>query len=118
MEDMGQQLFEPPNVAGWENNAYWLLTTNIWARADFARYITWRAYNSGSGLLSEIKTMTVPDAIQRGFDVFRIDTPSAATRARLETWLTNQRADTSAWREWQVINLITLMLLTPDFTIA
>ena len=43
MEQMGQQLFEPPNVAGWKNNAYWLNSTALWARADFARNLTWKA---------------------------------------------------------------------------
>ena len=32
MADMGQQLFEPPNVAGWPPNAYWLTTSRLWAR--------------------------------------------------------------------------------------
>ena len=32
MEEMGQVLFEPPNVAGWKNNAYWLNSTALWAR--------------------------------------------------------------------------------------
>ena len=36
---MGQQLFYPPNVAGWKNNAYWVNSTALWARADFARYL-------------------------------------------------------------------------------
>ena len=27
MEDMGQQLFEPPNVSGWRPNEYWLTTS-------------------------------------------------------------------------------------------
>ncbi len=29
MEAMGQELFEPPNVAGWDENAYWLGTANV-----------------------------------------------------------------------------------------
>ena len=47
MEQMGQVLFEPPNVAGWKNNAYWLNSTAVWARADFARNITWAAHDAG-----------------------------------------------------------------------
>ena len=43
MDQMGQQLFYPPNVAGWKNNAYWVNSTALWARADFARNLTWRA---------------------------------------------------------------------------
>ncbi|HEX5614557.1 MAG TPA: DUF1800 domain-containing protein [Acidimicrobiia bacterium] len=116
--DMGQLPFEPPHVAGWEDNGFWLSTGNVWARANFARHATWRIYSAGTGLLAETKAMTVPAAVQRAFDVFTIDTPSPATRARLEEWLAAQRGDGSAWRELQVLNLITLMMLTPEFTIA
>src|SRR5207248_1213004 len=34
MEDMGQQLFEPPNVSGWRPNGYWLTTSRLWSRAN------------------------------------------------------------------------------------
>lgn len=116
MEDMGQQLFEPPNVAGWKTNAYWVATTNVWSRADWARSVTWRAWNAG--VLSETRTMSVAAAVQRAFEVFGIDSPSSVTRARLETWLTRQRADSEAWRDWGFINLVTLVLLSPDFNVA
>ena len=32
---------------GWKNNAYWVSTTALWARADFARYLTWKAHDDG-----------------------------------------------------------------------
>jgi uncharacterized protein (DUF1800 family) len=117
VEDMGQYLFEPPNVAGWELNGYWLPTTSMWARANWARYVTWRVRNLNSAFLNNTRPpTTVPDAISIAFDAFRIDTPSAGTRARLEGWLTQQR--TIASGSTAVANLITLMLLTPDFTVA
>ena len=43
MEDMGQQLFEPPNVSGWRPNEYWLTTSRLWSRAR-----TGRATSGGS----------------------------------------------------------------------
>src|SRR4029078_809815 len=36
-ESTGQQMFQPPNVAGWKPNAYWLNTSAVAGRADFAR---------------------------------------------------------------------------------
>jgi len=116
MDDMGQTLFEPPNVSGWRPNDYWLTTSRLWARANWARYIIWR--NDVQNSLSDITAMTVPDAIQRGFDFFGIDTPSAHTRAKLEAWLTKQRADTHAWTNWTFINLLTLLMLSPEFNLA
>jgi uncharacterized protein (DUF1800 family) len=37
MEAMGQQLFAPPNVKGWEGGRAWLNTATVLARHDFAR---------------------------------------------------------------------------------
>jgi len=116
MDTMGQQLFYPPNVAGWKQNAYWISTTATWARADFARYLTWVQHETAD-LLSEIDTMTVAGAVQTAFDRFMVETPSAADRAKLESWLTAQRA-TREWTAWGHLNLSTLMMLTPDFQLA
>jgi len=116
MGEMGQQPFEPPNVAGWKNNAYWVSTTALWARADFARYVTWKAYDDG--FLDHIPGLSVANAVQAAFDAFGIDQPSTATRNDLQAWLTSQRADTGSWAAWQYINLTTLTMLSPDFNLA
>jgi uncharacterized protein (DUF1800 family) len=116
MEDMGQQLFEPPNVSGWRPNEYWLTTSRLWARANWTRYVIWQ--NDVQDTLSSITSMSVHDAVQHAFDVFGIDSPSAHTRATLEAWLTAQRADTNAWANWTFINLLTLVMLSPEMTLA
>jgi uncharacterized protein (DUF1800 family) len=116
MEDMGQQLFEPPNVSGWRPNGYWLTTSRLWSRANWSRYIIWK--NDVQNTLNAITSMTVHDAIQRAFDVFGIDNPSAHTRSALEAWLTAQRADTHAWVNWTFINLVTLVMLCPEMNLA
>jgi uncharacterized protein (DUF1800 family) len=116
MDDMGQTLFEPPNVSGWRPNEYWLTTSRLWARANWARYITWQ--DPVPNTLSAITAKNVHDAVQYGFDYFGIDTPSAHTRSKLEAWLTQQRADTNAWTNYTFINLLTLLMLSPEFNLA
>ncbi len=116
MGDMGQALFEPPNVSGWRPNEYWLTTSQLWSRANFVNYLIWQ--NNANTTLNDILGMTVPDAIQRGFDVFGIDSPSAHTRTNLEAWLTTQRADTHAWSNYQFLNLTRLLMLSPEFNLA
>jgi hypothetical protein len=116
MEDMGQQLFEPPDVSGWRPNEYWLTTSRLWSRANWSRYIIWR--NNVGNTLSAITGMTVPNAVQHAFDVFGIDNPSAHTRSKLESWLTNQRAANNTWVNWQFINLLTLVMLSPECNLA
>jgi hypothetical protein len=36
----------------------------------------------------------------------------------LETWLTDQRADKDAWRNLAFINLLTLVMLSPEMNLA
>jgi uncharacterized protein (DUF1800 family) len=118
MEDMGQQLFEPPNVSGWRPNGYWLTTSRVWARANWARYIIWQNDGGVGNTLHDIVGKSVPDAVQFAFDKLSIDNPSPHTRAKLEAWLTAQRADTHAWTNWSFINLLTLVMLSPEMFLA
>jgi uncharacterized protein (DUF1800 family) len=116
MADMGQQLLEPPNVSGWRPNGYWLTTSRVWSRANWARWIIWQ--NNTGDALSGIVSMTVQNAVQHAFDVLGIDNPSSHTRANLEAWLTAQRADTNAWTNLTFINLLTLVMLSPEMNLA
>jgi uncharacterized protein (DUF1800 family) len=119
MEDMGQQLFQPPNVSGWRPNEYWLTTSRLWARANWVANIMWQDGVNMTLSDTVIPTpMSVPNAVQHGFDFFGIDNPSAHTRANLETWLTKQRADTNAWTNYQFRNLTTQLMLSPEFNLA
>jgi hypothetical protein len=116
MGDMGQQLFQPPDVSGWRPNKYWLPTSRLWSRANFARSVIWR--NNTGNMLSPTASMTVPDAITYAFNAFGITDVSAHTRAKLEAWLTAQRADGPAWDNWSFINLLTLVMLSPECNLA
>jgi uncharacterized protein (DUF1800 family) len=110
---MGQQVFYPPNVAGWPQNAFWINSAALGARANFARYLTWRAVEAG--VLTGTKSMSAAGAVQRAFDTFGITEPSAATRDDLERWLVTER---SARGSAEQPNLLTLTMLSPDFQLA
>jgi len=116
MQEMGQQLFEPPNVSGWRPNDYWLTTSRLWARANWARNLIW--HDGVNQVLNDIVTMSVPDAVQHGFDFFGIDNPTAHTRAKLQAWLTKQRADPHAWIDYTFLNLTTQLMISPEFNLA
>jgi uncharacterized protein (DUF1800 family) len=45
LSNMGQQLFEPPDVAGWERGAAWFTTAAMLARMNFAATVTSRQRN-------------------------------------------------------------------------
>ena len=134
MDQMGQQLFYPPNVAGWKTNAYWLNSTALWARADFARNFTWKAHDNGFLMEITQRDLTpqhqfvIPTqaAISLAFAKFGRD-PAVApvsplVNGVLVNWLNAQRATESAptysWNDWAAIDLTTMMMLTPDFQLA
>jgi uncharacterized protein (DUF1800 family) len=114
-EAMGQMLLWPPDVSGWKHNDYWVSTSAMLARADFARFVTWMAREHRPGFLSGIRTLSPASAVQRAFDAFGLDAPAAATRSTIESWLTSERA-ARGWGEHP--NLITLTMLSPDFQVA
>ena len=129
---MGQQLFYPPNVAGWKNNAYWVNSTALWARADFARNLTWRAEQLG--ILDPViqrnamnqHVMSADDAVDLAYRTFglvpSVGAVSPYVRGVLVTWLEGQRiteyAPTYSWNHWARIQLLTMMMLTPDVQLA
>jgi uncharacterized protein (DUF1800 family) len=119
--DMGQAPFFPPDVSGWKQNGYWVTTTGIWERASYlSGEVAGRADQLSPAFLGSTLSMTVPNAVQASFDGCGIESPSAATRTVLETWLTAQRATSPAteWTHYQSINLGILTMLSPDFQLA
>jgi uncharacterized protein (DUF1800 family) len=114
MEGTGQQLFFPPNVAGWKQNSYWLSTASAWARSGWAGYVRWVA--NDAGVFDGIESQTAAQIATAGFARFGIVDPSPTTRAALEAWVTKVKADGQAWSISP--NLVHLLLLSPDFQLA
>lgn len=112
-EQMGQSLFDPPNVAGWKPNAAWLTTSSLSGRAKMARGVTWALRrDDGFGFLN---TMSVEAAVDNVAGYFGITSMSATTRAAL---VNAQRAERSAqrWASWWApTNLLTMTMLAPEF---
>src|SRR6478752_3061755 len=129
---MGQVLFEPPNVAGAKNNAYWLNSTAMWARANSTRNLTWHAHEAGFMMETTARTplnqyvMSSAAAVDFALAKFGRD-PAVATgspwvKSVLVNWLNGQRATEAAptyqWRDWAAINLTTMTMLSPDLPLA
>lgn len=114
----GQELFEPPNVAGWKRNDYWLSTTGMWTRSSYIYGNTWRINDMNPLPLAETMSMLPADAVQFTLDRFEIDSPSAATRETMRLWLRRQRADRYAWDRYQILYLVVLAALSPEFQLA
>ena len=112
---MGQELFAPPNVAGWKSNGYWLSTAAISARANIARRITWKLRENGG--FGETHTMTPEAAVDHVAAYFHIAPLSTTTRTAL---LDGMRAERSIrWNEyWATTNLLTATMMAPELHLA
>jgi uncharacterized protein (DUF1800 family) len=129
-DKMGQAIFDPPNVAGWKNNAYWLTTSAMSARADLAMDMHWRMWGDvndpvnrpnihplkhleaemGPKTYSKTPTQMV-DLMESYLDV----TFGAGTRQTLAEFVTNTRAGQHRWTEPQ---LFVLALVAPEFHVS
>ncbi len=43
----GQLPFSPPDVSGWGENEYWLSTSKLWGRSQWATYVRYYAWQAG-----------------------------------------------------------------------
>lgn len=113
MRRMGQELFAPPNVAGWGVNGYWLSTATMWGRARFASDRRWVVVNE-FGFLSELLEMDPVTGTNHLLEAFRIHEPSAATENAVLSWFEKTKAST----EWALAPVgISVAALTPEFQV-
>jgi uncharacterized protein (DUF1800 family) len=111
----GQILLNPPNVAGWKANEYWLSTSAISGRAGFARGATLFLRDDPEfDYLHELSPEAAVDDVARFFGITEL---SAATRTALVTAHRAER-DASPRSWWAPTNLLTMMMLTPEFHVS
>jgi uncharacterized protein (DUF1800 family) len=113
LDQMGIDLFYPPNPSGWQLNGFWLSASATWAKAEFARHLAWKMVRRDH--LTEITTQGVPMAVSLALSFFGIPDASHNTRTALENYLYAERA---TWEWPQHANLLTLTMLTPEIQVA
>ncbi len=111
--EMGQSMYDPPNVSGWQQNGYWISSSAMWAKARFASNLRWRAYDNE--FLADSPDLPTATSVDRALDTFGVFAASARTKASLTDFVTTERS-TSRWAESS--GLIFLSLLTPEFQLA
>jgi uncharacterized protein (DUF1800 family) len=115
-EGLGQELLNPPNVAGWKSNEYWLSTGGLLARADLSWYVAGIAVG-GAALADTVAPATVTTAVAKAFAAFSVDRPSAPTRSTIEGWLTAERAANTSPTD-QRRRLMQLVMCSAEFNLA
>ena len=109
VEGMGQVLFNPPNVAGWGQNAYWLSTATAWARGGWLNWLKWQLHD---WLFWEgIGSLPVATAVQKIFDDLGIE-PSLATRTQVTAWFTAE----PSWARQP--NALIVGAMCPEFNVV
>jgi len=83
----GQQVFHPPNVAGWGENAYWLSATTAWGRQNIVSGIAWEVRQMNPELLADLPGMSGAAAATRLLDQFGIIDPTPTTHANVAAWI-------------------------------
>jgi uncharacterized protein (DUF1800 family) len=112
--EFGQRLLAPPNVAGWQNNAYWVNTAGMKMRGDLATSVHWKLNDLQRHPLADIANLTAPQVVTLLLTFLDL-TVSSQTRTVMENFIVNTRA---AHRNWNASSLITLALLSPEFNLA
>jgi uncharacterized protein (DUF1800 family) len=115
LDGMGQVPYAPPNVAGWKTNGYWVNTSVMGARAEFARGVTWQLRNNNANEISKGRTPDqVVDFVAQMFGL----SLSAATRKALLDYVAVQRANEPWIGWWESTNLLTMAMMTPEMHVA
>ncbi|MCB0996224.1 MAG: DUF1800 domain-containing protein [Acidimicrobiales bacterium] len=113
MPAMGQKLFDPPNVAGWKQNAYWVSTATAWGRARWASHLRWQL--DGLPVFQGINDLQPAEIVSMMLSTFGITQPSPATVSSLTAWATDAR---QRFR-WSIRpNAMMVAALCPDFQVA
>ena len=120
VEGMGQVPFNPPNVAGWKTNAYWVNTSVFGSRAEIARNATWKLRQNDANQVGKGRTPT--QAVDFVAGMFGLTTNglslSTVTRNAMVNFVTASRTQESAGSWWENTNLLTMMMMTPEFHVA
>lgn len=113
MQSMGQILYNPPNVAGWGQNGYWLSTATAWGRGQWLAGMRWRL--ADLGYWATLKDQSAADAVSTIFSDLGIVDPSPNTRSQLQSWFTSMKSSAS----WAIQpNALIMGGTCPDFQLA
>jgi uncharacterized protein (DUF1800 family) len=113
-DQMGQSLYNPPNVAGWKTNSYWLNTSTLSARANAARDATWRLRDNNG--FDELAAMTPQQAVDHVAQFFGLTLSASTNSALVAEYAYERSVPDLGW--WAATNLLTLVMQSPELNMA
>lgn len=115
VEGMGQVPFNPPNVAGWKTNGYWVNTSVFGSRAEFASDVASRLRQNDANAVG--KGRTPAEAVDFVAAMFGVSL-STVSRNALIAFVNVQRQHEAYVGWWESTNLLTMVMMTPEFHVA
>jgi len=91
MEGMGMTLFDPPTVAGWGSNGYWLSTARAWAKSRYVNNLKWEA--DQRGILQNLDNLTSDQVVNVILTFFSIFEVSDQTRKNMKVLIETTREE-------------------------
>ncbi len=85
MQGMGMTLFDPPSVAGWGQNGFWLSTATAWTKSRWVQSLKW--HTDDWGVLQGLDQLEIDVAVQRIVEFFGIYDVSATSRDQIRSVL-------------------------------
>ncbi len=108
---MGQRVMDPPNVAGWKNNEYYLTTSSLAGRANFARRCAGQLRLNGG--FNFAQSLSTPDAVDAVAAFFGLSL-APSTREALMAGVNAERAASGATSSTAITNLLICTMLTGE----
>jgi uncharacterized protein (DUF1800 family) len=129
---LGQELLNPPNVAGWKLNSYWISTACFWAKGAVVDGFGWRLHARATSINGQppvavwvpiieqftqnSPTATAPQVAQAAFDAAGLVSVSTKTRSAIEAFLNQVLQNNDRW--FTRAGLLQALLMSPDFQLA
>jgi uncharacterized protein (DUF1800 family) len=116
MEEMGQDIMNPPNVSGWRPNGYWVNSSAFAARAVMARHVAW-TLTENPDFLADVRTKTPEAAVDQAARLLNIYPLSTTSRNAILHWYRACRA--TPYEGWaEPSNLLTMTLMAPELHVC
>ena len=111
---MGQRLFDPPNVAGWGTNSYWLTTSAVSGRANLAKRVA--GLVRANGTFDSLINVSVGSAVDQIAAYLGI-TLAPATRQALVDAHQAVRIAANGSNSRAITNLLVMAMLTAEMNV-
>lgn len=114
MPEMGQELLNPPNVSGWRPNSYWLSTSSLGARGNFARTV-FDNNNSKFRILEQDRPEVAVTKAARQLGIVELQ-PSTAKA--ISDWVAKERVRNGSNVDFRSAGLFHMIVMSPDFQLS